>query len=112
MQTHSLTAAPDAQFEANADLAKRLLSIAPTEASVERVFSALKINVSSLRKRCNPKTAASQVMHNVRRKFSQTGHADVLLHVLNFLLRPFKLKPNSRENQQKPRRSRIGAWST
>jgi hypothetical protein len=62
-----------AQFEANADLAKRLLSIAPTEASVERVFSALKINVSRLRTRCNPKTAVSQVMYNVCRKFLQTG---------------------------------------
>jgi hypothetical protein len=63
-----------AQLEANADLAKRLLSIAPTEASVERVFSALKINVSRLRTRCDPKTAVSQVMHNVCRKFLQTGY--------------------------------------
>jgi hypothetical protein len=63
-----------AQFEANADLARRLLSIAPTEASVERVFSALKINVSRLRTRCDPKTAVSQVLYNVCRKFLQTGH--------------------------------------
>jgi hypothetical protein len=67
----------EAQRVVNIELAKRLLSISPTEASVERVFSALKINVSRLRTRCNPVSAVAQVLYNVCRRFMQTATCTV-----------------------------------
>jgi Arc/MetJ family transcription regulator len=58
--------------DANLNLARRLLSITPTEASVERVFSAIKINATRLCTRCNPRTAVAQVLYNVCQKFMRT----------------------------------------
>jgi hypothetical protein len=48
----------------------RLLDIAPTEASVERVFSAMKLNANRLRTRLAPSAAAAQVIFNEATAFN------------------------------------------
>jgi hypothetical protein len=67
-------------LEATNKMIDRLLDIAPTEAAVERVFSAMKLNANRLRTRLAPSAAAAQVIFNEATAFNATVLIDKSPH--------------------------------
>jgi hypothetical protein len=65
--------------DAQERLVRRLVRIAPTEAAVERVFSALKLNVGRLRTRCKPDAAVAQVLFKTTTTFLAEASKQSLL---------------------------------
>jgi hypothetical protein len=65
--------------DAQERLVRRLVKIAPTEAAVERVFSALKLNVGRLRTRCKPDAAVAQVLLKTTTTFLAEASKQLLL---------------------------------
>jgi hypothetical protein len=53
-------------------MADRLLAVAPMEASVERVFSRMKLNANRLRTSLAPSAAAAQVIFNEAKQFNSS----------------------------------------